>query len=189
MNNQIIKRDDYLVWIDLEMTGLLVEQDVILEIATIITDNNLSVVATGPHLIISQPEIVLQTMNEWCKKQHGLSGLTKAVLESVITLEQAQEETLEFIKLFCKPNSARLCGNSVWQDRIFLQKYMPLLLNYFHYRLVDVTSIKEVLRRWYPANQYLEFKKTDTHRALTDIQESIDELKHYRKHFFIPLQI
>ena len=181
----LVLRDDYLVWIDLEMSGLEVQTDVILEIATIITNGNLEVIAHGPHLVINQPDLILETMNDWCKRQHGLSGLTKAVQESNITLQEAEEQTLEFVKLFCKPNTARLCGNSVWQDRIFLQKYMPTFLNYCNYRLIDVSSIKEVVKRWYPTNEAIYFAKSDSHRALDDIQASIDELKHYRAHFFI----
>ena len=185
MNNPIIKRDDYLVWIDLEMTGLEIKYDVILEIATIITDGNLNLIAHGPHMVINQPDTILDHMNEWCKKTHGVSGLTRASQESTISIQQAEEETLEFVKLFCKKNSARLAGNSVWQDRIFLQKYMPTLLDYFNYRLIDVSSIKEVIKRWYPTNNNINFTKADNHRALQDIEQSIEELKHYRKHFFI----
>ncbi|HEX2977534.1 MAG TPA: oligoribonuclease [Candidatus Babeliales bacterium] len=186
MNKAIIKRDDYLVWIDLEMTGLEIQYDVILEVATIITDGNLNLIAHGPHLVIHQPDSILDHMNEWCKKTHGASGLTRASQESNITTEQAEAETLEFVKLFCKPNSARLAGNSVWQDRIFLQKYMPVLLNYFNYRLIDVSSIKEVIKRWYPTNEKINFQKADNHRALEDIEQSIKELQHYRTNFFIP---
>jgi oligoribonuclease len=173
------------VWIDLEMTGLDPHHDVILEIATIITDSNLNIIAQGPALVIHQPEEVLKTMNEWCVKQHGLSGLTQAVRESTVTLEQAQAETLSFIQEYCAPQTARLCGNSVWQDRLFLVRYMPHLIAYLNYRLIDVTSIKEVIRRWYPNSPHIDFAKEEIHRASPDIQESIKELEHYRHYFFI----
>lgn len=184
-DQSIIRRDDYLVWIDLEMTGLDSARDVILEIATVITDNNLSIVAHGPHLVIHQPEEKLKAMDPWCTKTHTTSGLVKAVQESATSITQAERETLAFVKLFCKKNSARLCGNSIWQDRIFLAAYMPELLSYFHYRLIDISSIKELVRRWYPSNPATEFKKPDTHRASSDIIGSIEELNHYRNHFFI----
>jgi oligoribonuclease len=179
-----MQNNNYLVWIDLEMTGLNVETDVILEIATIITDNDLKIIAEGPRFVIHQSNEVLKTMHPWCVEQHGKSGLTEAVKKSTITEREAQEKTLEFIKEYCFPNTAPLCGNSVYQDKIFLRKYMPLIDRYVHYRIIDVTSIKECVRRWYPSNPATEFKKPETHRAMDDIKESIKELMHYRINFF-----
>lgn len=177
-------KQEFLIWIDLEMTGLNPEIDVILEIATIITDNNLNILDQGPSLIIHQPESALALMDQWVRNVHSKSGLTDAVQKSSVTLQDAEEQTLEFISQYCQPQTGTLAGNSVWQDRNFLIKYMPNLTNYLHYRLVDVSSIKEVVQRWYPGNPNAKFKKPDNHRALQDIQESIKELAHYRKHFF-----
>ncbi len=177
--------ESYLVWIDLEMTGLDVHENVIIEISTIITNNALDIVAQGPSLVISQPDCELEKMDEWCTRTHTCSGLVKLVKESSMTLEQAQVETLDFIKKYIKPNKAPLCGNSVWQDRIFLKKYMPELESYLHYRIIDVSSIKEVVTRWYPGNRCARFVKPENHRAMEDIIYSIEELKHYRAYFFL----
>jgi oligoribonuclease len=173
-----------LVWLDLEMTGLLIATDVILEIATVITDGNLNVIAEGPSFIIHQPEEKLAAMGKWCQDHHGKTGLTSAVRQSTTTLQQACEETLAFIKQHCAPNTGVLAGNSVWQDRVFLDKYMPSIGSYLHYRMVDVSSIKELVRRWYPEDKKTEYQKTDRHRALSDVYESIAELKHFRMNFF-----
>lgn len=181
-------KEKKLVWIDLEMTGLNPETDVILEIASIITDVELNIVATGPNIVIHYEDEVLNRMNEWCVKQHGASGLTQRVKESTTALQQAEEETLSFIKQHCKENNAPLCGNSIWVDRVFMQRQMPTLEKYFHYKNVDVSSVKELVRYWYPKSSFTEFKKAENHRALEDIQGSIDELKHFRQHFFIPNQ-
>lgn len=180
-----MKASNYIVWIDCEMTGLYVETDVLLEIATIITDNNLNEITQGPSLVIHQPDDVLSSMHIWCRTQHGASGLTQAVRESPISVEQAEQETLACIMTYCEPNTAVLAGNSVWQDRLFLQKYMPRLMHYLHYRLIDVSSIKEVVKRWYPGDGRTEFKKPENHRALEDIRYSIEELRYYRKQFFM----
>ena len=174
-----------LVWIDLEMTGLDVHTCQIIEIATLITDSELNIIATGPELVIHQPKEVMDAMDEWNTKHHGESGLTRAVLRSDLTLEAAERRTLEFIKTYCKENTAPLCGNSVWQDRRFLSHYMPHLESYLHYRIIDVSSIKEVVRRWYPTH-IRPPQKGLSHRALEDIQESIEELKYYRGHVFAP---
>lgn len=179
-----MKRDDLLVWVDLEMTGLEIQHDVILEISTIITDGNLGIIAEGPSLVIHHSDSVVQTMNSWCQKQHYQSGLAEAVKVSKTSCQEAEVQTLEFIQTYCKKNSARLCGNSIWQDRIFLTKYMPSIIEYLNYRMIDVSSIKEVIKRWFPHNPYIDFKKQDTHRALIDIKESIAELQHYRLYFF-----
>ncbi len=181
-----MKSEFNLLWIDLEMTGLDVRNDFILEIASIVTDAQLTILAEGPNLVIHQPDSVLESMNDWCKKQHNLSGLTDAVKASTTTLTDAQQETLTFIKQYFPPGTARLCGNSIWQDRLFLSEHMPTLTSFINYRLIDVSSIKEIIKRWYPESPYIDFPKTDTHRALIDIRESIEELKNYRTHFFIP---
>ena len=173
-----------LVWMDLEMTGLDITTDVILEIATVITDGDLNVIAQGPDFIIHQPEEKLAAMGKWCQDHHGKTGLTEAVRQSTITAHQAEVETLAFIKQHCALNTGILAGNSVWQDRVFLDKYMPSITAYFHYRTVDVSSVKELVRRWYPDNKKKEYQKTDRHRALSDVYESIAELKHFRMNFF-----
>lgn len=176
---------DSLVWIDLEMTGLNPVYDVILEIASIITDKDLNIIDQGPSLIIHQPDTILSQMDPWAKNQHSQSGLLKQVRASNIKIHKAEQQTLDFIKDYCPPATAPLCGNSVWQDRIFLYHYMPELLSYLHYRIIDVTSFKEVIKRWYPQNPHIFFEKKDTHRALQDIHESIAELKQYKTYFFI----
>lgn len=180
------RKQENFVWIDLEMTGLNPETDVILEIATIITDAQLNILAEGPTYAIHHEDEVLATMNDWCKEQHGLSGLTQSVKDSTITLEQAEQDTFELIKEFCTQGKSMLAGNTVWVDRMFLKKYMPKIVRYLHYKLIDVTSIQQCVQAWYPESPYTEFKKGDTHRALDDIKESIAELTHYRKYFFIP---
>lgn len=182
--NSIIPRDDLLVWIDLEMTGLEPEKDSILEIATLITDNKLELIAKGPELIIHQSDLVLNTMNDWCKKQHGKTGLTESVRASTISLQEAERQTLEFIQTYCKKETSPLCGNTIYQDRAFLRKHMPKIDQFLHYRIIDVSSVKELVKRWYPKDPLTEFKKSDTHRALADIQESVSELKQYRDAFF-----
>lgn len=180
----VTPRDDLLVWIDLEMTGLKPENDMILEIATLITNNKLELIAKGPEFIIHQSDVVLETMNDWCKKQHSKTGLTQAVRDSIVSLAQAEQQTLEFIQLYCKKETSPLCGNTVYQDRAFLRKHMPKIDQFLHYRIIDVSSIKELVKRWYPKDPLTEFKKSDTHRALTDIQESVNELKQYHDAFF-----
>lgn len=174
-----------LVWLDLEMTGLVIATDVILEIATVITDGNLNVIAEGPSFIIHQSDEQLGAMGKWCQDHHGKTGLTQAVRQSTTTLQQACEETLAFIKQHCAPNTGVLAGNSVWQDRVFLDKYMPSITSYLHYRIIDVTSVKEIVRRWYPEDKKTEYQKSDRHRALSDVYESIAELKHFRMNFFV----
>ena len=180
-----MKMNNNLVWIDLEMTGLNPEYDSILEIALIITDAHLKILAEGPHLVIYQPDEILASMNAWCKENHSKSGLIKEVKNSIITLKQAEEQILACIKTYCKPETGLLCGNSVWNDRNFLQKYMTSITQYLHYKLIDTTSIQQLVQRWYPNNPHNEFKKRETHRALDDIHESIEELKNYQKYFFI----
>ncbi len=170
-----------LVWIDLEMTGLDYHRDVILEIAAIVTDAELNIIATGPNLVIHQPDEVLENMNPWCIETHGASGLIQASKESSITTEQAEEEILKFIEQHCQKGNAPLCGNTVWFDKLFLNKEMPLIVDFLHYRTVDVTAFKVMLSQW--AGKDIVFKKNNTHRALDDIKESIEELKFYKNNF------
>lgn len=177
-----------LVWIDLEMTGLNPDHDSILEIATIITDNDLEIIAQGPALVIHQPDSLLSTMDEWNVTHHTASGLVKSVRESVISLAEAEAQTLSFISQYCKAQKAPLCGNSVWVDRIFLRAWMPTLESYLNYRIIDVSSIKEAIRRWYPKRPETRFVKPEGHRALEDITYSIQELKHYKTNFFVEIK-
>ncbi|GMR00560.1 MAG: oligoribonuclease [Zetaproteobacteria bacterium] len=173
---------DNLVWMDLEMTGLDPETDTILEIATIITDKNLNVLAEGPSIAIHHDKQVLDNMNGWCKKQHAASGLSGRVLASRIPLAQAEAETLAFIRQYATERTVPLCGNSIHQDRRFLARYMPQMEAYLHYRIVDVSTIKELARRWYP-----EIKpplKKGMHLAMDDVRESIAELRYYRERLF-----
>lgn len=172
-----------LIWIDLEMTGLDPEKDRIIEIATIVTDNDLNTLAEGPVLAVHQPNSLLDTMDEWCTRTHGESGLTQRVRESTLTEREAEKQTLAFLGQYLSPGQSPICGNSIGQDRRFLVRYMPELEAFFHYRNLDVSTIKELARRWNPA--VLEgVKKKGTHLAMDDIRDSIAELQHYRKHFF-----
>jgi len=184
MDKKMDKKNN-LIWIDLEMSGLDLKKDVILEIASVITDSNLEVIEQGPHFVIGQPENLLASMEKEVVQMHKKSGLLEMVKKSTTTIEQAEQDTLAFFKKHCDPDTALLAGNSVWQDRNFLYFFMPTLVDYCYYRLLDVTAIKEVVCRWYPDSPYNEFKKKETHRALDDILESIEELRHLRKYFFI----
>jgi len=172
-------------WIDLEMTGLNPDHDVILEVACVVTDSQLNIIKEGPSLVIHQPKEILQQMNPWSQEHHALSGLTREVEQSTISVKQAEEQVLTFLQNYCKPETALLAGNSVWQDRIFMRRHMPRIVDFLYYRLIDVTTIKELVDRWYPMNEHRELVKKDLHRALPDIYESIEELKYYKKHFFI----
>ena len=173
-----------LVWIDLEMTGLDPDRHAICEIATIITDSNLDVIEEGPSLVVHLDEPTLAAMDPWCVEHHGKSGLTARIRESTVSNEEAQERTLEFVARHTQPGTAPLCGNSIWQDRRFLERYMPRLEAHVHYRMIDVSSIKECVKRWYNAS-YLPPPKTNSHRALDDIYESISELRYYRERIFV----
>ena len=174
---------NHLVWIDLEMTGLDPEKERIIEMATIITDSELNLVAEGPVIAIKQPNSLLDAMDEWCTKTHGESGLTQRVKDSQISEAEAEQQTLEFLKQHMSAGTSPLCGNSIGQDRRFLVKYMPELEGFFHYRNLDVSTIKELARRWRP--DVLDgVKKKGSHLALDDIRDSINELRHYREHFF-----
>lgn len=174
----------HLVWIDLEMTGLDPDRHAICEIATVITDSDLKLVAEGPNLVIHLDDDVMAKMDPWCVEHHGESGLTARIKESEVTNEEAQRKTLEFISTYVKPNEAPLCGNSIWQDRRFLERYMPELEAFLHYRMIDVSSIKECVKRWY-STKYLPPPKSNSHRALDDIHESITELRYYREKIFV----
>jgi len=174
---------NHLVWIDLEMTGLDPEKERIIEMATIITDSELNLVAEGPVIAIKQPDSLLDAMDEWCTKTHGESGLTQRVKDSEISEAEAEQQTLEFLKHYMSAGSSPLCGNSIGQDRRFLVKYMPELEDFFHYRNLDVSTIKELARRWRP-DVLGGVKKKGSHLALDDIRDSINELRHYREHFF-----
>ena len=175
-------KSDRLIWIDLEMTGLDPEENVIIEIATIVTDGNLNVIAEGPNLAIFQPEEELDKMDEWNITHHTANGLIEAVKASEITNATAEIRTLEFLREHCEPGQAPLCGNTIGQDRRFLRAHMPELQEFCHYRSIDVTSLKELSRRWYPDAP--QFHKPTGHRALDDIKGSIQELVHYRKTIF-----
>jgi oligoribonuclease len=178
-----IMDDRNLVWLDCEMTGLEPEKDLILEIATIVTDGELNILAEGPCLAIHQSDEVLEDMDPWCVDQHGKSGLTQRCRESRTGVLDAQAKTLEFLSRWCAPGKSPLCGNTIGQDRRFLAKYMPRLNDFFHYRSVDVSSIKELVLRWYPDAKYT-YSKNKQHLSLEDVKESIAELVHYRKTVF-----
>ena len=175
--------ENRLVWIDLEMTGLDPERDVIIEIASIVTDNRLAVIAEGPNLVIAQPPERLDGMDEWNRTHHGASGLLDRVRASRLTERDAEAATLDFLKRHVKKGDSPLCGNTIWQDRRFLARYMPELEGYLHYRNIDVSSIKELARRWRP-DLTEGFSKKNEHTALADIRESIAELAYYRENFF-----
>jgi oligoribonuclease len=174
----------YLVWMDCEMTGLDPEKHVLLEIATIITNYDLEIVARGPVLAIRQSKPKLAMMDAWCRRTHGKSGLLDRVRDEGVTVAEAERLTLNFIRRYCYVRTAPLCGNSIGQDKRFLVKYMPKLDDFLHYRIVDVSSIKTLISQWYEG-RYESPKKKDAHRALSDIEESIAELDYYRKTVFV----
>ncbi len=170
-----------LVWIDLEMTGLDTDRDSILEIATVVTDAGLNVLAEGPALAIAQPLAALEGMDEWNRNQHGKSGLWRRVLEEGVPLAEAEQRTLAFLQEWLGPKQSPMCGNSICQDRRFLHREMPELERFFHYRNLDVSTLKELARRWAP--QVLTgVRKAAAHTALSDVHDSIEELRHYRRH-------
>lgn len=171
-----------LIWIDLEMTGLDPDNDLIIEIATIITDKNLNILAEGPVLAVHQSDSVIEGMDDWNQKHHGQSGLIERVKASTIDDAEAETQTIEFLRQWVPENKSPICGNSICQDRRFLYRYMPKLENYFHYRNIDVSTLKELAARWAP-DIYNGFQKKSVHKALDDIIESIDEMKYYREHF------
>jgi len=171
-----------LIWIDLEMTGLDPEKELIIEIATVVTDSELNILAQGPVLAINQSQTVLDAMDEWNTTHHNNSGLVKRVQESKLTEQDAVEQTIAFLAPWVDAGVSPLCGNTIGQDRRFLVKYMPKLDEYFHYRSIDVSTLKELGKRWNP-DMLKGFKKKGAHLALDDILESIEELKYYREHF------
>lgn len=171
-----------LIWIDLEMTGLDPEKERIIEIATIVTDKDLNILAEGPVLAIKQSDELLAKMSDWCVKTHTENGLIERVKNSKFTERAAELQTIDFLKRWVPKGASPICGNSVPQDKRFLYKYMPDLADYFHYRHLDVSTLKELANRWKP-EILTQFKKRNTHLALDDIRESINELKFYREHF------
>ena len=176
-----------LIWIDMEMSGLDPERDVILEIATIVTNGSLEIIAEGPDLVIHHNKELLEGMDDWNREHHRKSGLWKAVLDSTMTLADAEQRTLEFIREHCQPGKSPICGNSIWQDRRFISRYMRDIDRYLHYRMIDVSTVKELARRWHPMILEKKEKKKGNHRALDDIRESIGELKYYKDNLFAKL--
>ena len=175
---------DNLAWIDLEMTGLVPDTDRIIEIATIVTDRDLNVLAEGPALAVRQSEEALGGMDAWNRRTHGASGLIKRVRASAVTETDAERLTIEFLAEWLAPAASPMCGNSICQDRRFLARWMPALERYFHYRNLDVSTLKELARRWAPA-ALAGVTKSNSHQALGDVRDSINELKHYRATLFV----
>lgn len=183
MQPKDVEHPQVLIWMDLEMTGLNPEKDVIIEIASLATDWDLNLLETGPDLAISVSDQMLDSMDPWCVEHHGKSGLTERCRQSKITQAEAERVTLAWVKSLVPQGVTPLCGNSIHQDRRFLTKYMPELEDYFHYRNLDVSTVKELAKRWYP--QLPPFKKEGKHKALDDILESVEELRYYRQKVFI----
>jgi len=181
-----MKSPDNLVWIDLEMTGLKPDTDFIIEIATIVTDKHLNVLAEGPVFALHQSAEVLAAMDDWNRRQHGSSGLSERVLASRIDAAMAERETLAFLEQWAERGRSPMCGNSICQDRRFLARLMPELERFFHYRNLDVSTLKELAQRWAPQIAQA-FQKSSTHLALDDVRESINELKFYRERLLRPL--
>jgi oligoribonuclease len=172
----------HLIWIDLEMTGLNPDSDLIIEIATVVTDKDLNILAQGPVLAVHQSDAALAAMDDWNQKHHGRSGLIERVKASTINEAEAERQTIDFLGRWVPENTSPICGNSIGQDRRFLYRYMPKLEAYFHYRNIDVSTLKELAARWAPEIKN-GFNKESTHQALDDIIESIEELRYYREHF------
>ncbi|MAF93400.1 oligoribonuclease [Candidatus Woesearchaeota archaeon] len=178
------KRAQRMVWIDLEMTGLDLARESIIEIATVVTDSELNVLATGPNLAVSVSETLIEGMDDWNTRHHHRSGLVDRIRKEGVSVSEAEQATLAFLREWVDENKAPLCGNSVWNDRQFLAKEMPELLAFLHYRMVDVSTVKELSRRWY--TDVPRFPKKGAHLALDDILESIEELRYFREHVFVP---
>ena len=176
------KKQPPMIWMDMEMTGLDPEKERIIEVAVIITDSELNIIEEGPNLVVHQPNKLLKGMDEWNQKHHKKSGLIDAVKNSTLTLKAAEKQILAFIKKHVPEKKSPLCGNSIHHDRLFLRKYMPSVDKYIHYRLIDVSTLKGLIQRWYP--KIKSHGKDNAHRALSDIQESIEELRFYRQHYF-----
>jgi len=172
-----------LIWIDLEMTGLDTQNDVIIEIATIVTDSDLNELGEGPMLAIHQSDDIMNGMDEWNTNQHGKSGLTERVRNSTLSVSDVEQKTLEFLRQYVPKGASPMCGNSICQDRRFMARLMPELEDYFHYRNLDVSSLKELAKRWAPAVAK-GVVKSGAHLALDDTRDSINELRHYREHLF-----
>ncbi|WP_410472300.1 oligoribonuclease [Faucicola mancuniensis] len=172
-----------LIWVDLEMTGLDTMNDTIIEIATIVTDSELNILAEGPVFAIHTPDVVLNAMDEWNTRQHNQSGLVDRIRRSTITLAQAESETIAFLSKYVEKGRSPMCGNSICQDRRFMARQMPELERFFHYRNLDVSTVKELAFRWRP-DILDSFEKKGSHLALDDIRDSIRELRHYKEHFF-----
>ncbi|MHB1351779.1 MAG: oligoribonuclease [Thiobacillus sp.] len=172
----------HLLWLDMEMTGLSPESDRIIELAIVVTDADLNTVAEGPVLVVHQPDEVMDAMDSWNKGTHGKSGLIDRVKASQLSESDAAAQMLEFVKQHVPPRTSPMCGNSICQDRRFMARHMPELEAFFHYRNLDVSTLKELARRWRPG-LCDTFKKANKHEALADIYESIDELRYYREHF------
>ena len=177
-------KKQHLIWIDLEMTGLLPDTDRIIEIATIVTNTDLQVIAEGPVLAIHQPKSIMEAMDDWNKKHHGQNGLIERVRLSMYNEPEAEQVVLNFLQQYCERGHSPMCGNSICQDRRFLARYMPRLESFFHYRNLDVSTLKELAKRWKPGLAE-GFRKAQKHTALADIHESIDELAYYREHFLV----
>ena len=177
-----MNKDTNLIWIDLEMTGLLPERDVIIEIATIVTDANLNILEEGPSMVIHQSSEILAGMDEWNTEHHTNSGLVQRVKDSIISSKQAEKQTIEFLEKHVNAGASPMCGNTVCQDRRFLYNYMPELEKFFHYRHIDVSTLKELLDRWKPQAKMIR-EGESAHLALADIRDSINELKYYRDVF------
>ena len=176
-------KKQHLIWIDLEMTGLSPDTDRIIEIATIITNTDLQVVAEGPVLAVNQSKAVMDGMDEWNQTHHGANGLIERVRVSPYNESDAEQITVQFLAQYCDPHQSPMCGNSICQDRRFLARYMPELEAFFHYRNLDVSSVKELCKRWRP-DLMDGLRKEGSHKALEDIKDSISELRYYREHFF-----
>ncbi|HDY84982.1 MAG TPA: oligoribonuclease [Methylophaga sp.] len=176
------KRKNKLIWIDLEMTGLDTNNDEIIEIATIVTDADLNILAEGPIIAIHQADATLEAMDEWNTRQHNGSGLVERIRNSTTTEAEAEQQTLAFLKKYVPAGTSPMCGNSICQDRRFMARIMPELEAFFHYRNLDVSSLKELARRWAPKVEK-SFKKKSSHLAMDDVKDSIRELQHYREHF------